>query len=111
LGTRSAIEWINCRQTGKWEIIKDRGAEDISLPPSIPSSSNARSRGEGPLEGWEEGSEVAMAIGLVTEMSHHFPHSPMDMSSMTVQACSTAEISKKGDAVKEGYHRHHQEVP
>jgi len=52
-----------------------------------------------PLTDGEEGAEVAMTNGLVTEISHHFPHSPMEMSFMTVEAHSIAAITKETDAV------------
>jgi len=47
MGTTSGIEWIYSQRTGKWEIIKNKSAEDVSLPPSTPLSSQARSGGGG----------------------------------------------------------------
>jgi len=49
--TTSGIEWIYCRKTGKWDIIKDRNVEDISLPPSTPPSREDGSGGVGPSGG------------------------------------------------------------
>jgi len=46
--TPSGIKWIYSRKNGKWEIIQDRNADDVSLPPSTPPSSRAGSGGEGP---------------------------------------------------------------
>jgi len=45
--TPSGIKWIYSRKNGKWEIIKDKNAEVVSLAPSSPPSSKAGSGGEG----------------------------------------------------------------
>jgi len=45
--TSSGIRWVYSGRSGKWEIIKDRNADDVSLPPSTPQSSKAGSGGEG----------------------------------------------------------------
>jgi hypothetical protein len=51
LETTSGIKWIYSQKTGAWEIVKDKGIEDISLTPSTPPSSKAGSGGEGPSGG------------------------------------------------------------
>jgi hypothetical protein len=40
----------------------------------------------------EEGAEEAMIIGLVTQMSHRFPHSPLATTHMIAQVHQTAAI-------------------
>jgi len=47
------------------------------------------------LEKELEGVEAAMVIGLVTQMSHRFPHSTMDMTCITVQAYHVAAITSE----------------
>ena len=37
------------------------------------------------VEEEEEGAEEVIIIGLVIQISHHFPHSPLAMTHMTVQ--------------------------
>jgi len=49
--TSSGIKWVYSQKSGKWEIVKGRNADDVSLPPSTPPSSKAGSGGEGPSEG------------------------------------------------------------
>jgi len=46
--TSSDIKWVYSRKSGKWEIVKDRNADNVSLPPSTPPSSKAGCGGEGP---------------------------------------------------------------
>jgi len=45
--TSSGIKWVYSRKDGKWEIVKDRPADNVSLPPSTPPSCKAESGGEG----------------------------------------------------------------
>jgi hypothetical protein len=53
-----------------------------------------------PSEVEEEEEEVraedAVIIGLVTQMSHHIPHSPQAMTHMTVQVCQIAVTTPQG---------------
>jgi len=49
--TTSGIKWIYSQKTGAWEIVKDKGIEDISLTLSTPPSSKAGSGVEGPSGG------------------------------------------------------------
>lgn len=37
---------LTVEKNGKWEIVKDRNADNVSLPPSTPPSSTAGSEGE-----------------------------------------------------------------
>ena len=46
--TPSGIKWIYSEESGRWEIVKDRNADDVFLPPSTSPSSKAESGGEGP---------------------------------------------------------------
>jgi len=46
--TPSGIKWIYSGESGRWEIVKDRNADDVSLPPSTSPSSKAGSGGDGP---------------------------------------------------------------
>jgi hypothetical protein len=67
---------------------------------------------EAPLEVEEEGegAEEAIIIGLVTQMSHRFPHFPLAMTHMIVQVHQTLAITPEGVAY-EVYDRYHPEVP
>jgi hypothetical protein len=49
--TSSGIKWVYSRKSRKWEIVKDRNVDNVSLPPSTPPSSKAGSGGEGPSGG------------------------------------------------------------
>jgi hypothetical protein len=49
--TSSGIKWVYSRRSGKWEIVKDRNTDDVSLPPSTLPPSKAGSGGEGPSGG------------------------------------------------------------
>jgi hypothetical protein len=98
--TWSGIRWVYRRKNGKWEIVKDRNVDNVSLPPSTPPSSNAGCGGEGPSGGGGGGGgvEEAIIIGLVTQMSHRFPHSPLATTHMIVQVHQTAETNPEGVA-------------
>ena len=55
--------------------------------------------GKVPLEENEvEGAEEEILIGLVTQMSHHFPHSPLAMTHIMVQVHQTAATTPEGVA-------------
>jgi hypothetical protein len=56
-----------------------------------------------PLEEEKEGAEEAIIIGLATQMSHHFPPSPIEITCMTVQACLIAETTTEEGVVSEIY--------
>ena len=58
----------------------------------------------------EEGTDQAMATWLVNQMSHCFPHSPMEMTHMPVQAHQIAATTPEEGGVWEDYHRYHREV-
>jgi hypothetical protein len=51
----SGFKWVSSRKSGKWEIVKERNTEDVSLLPSTPPSSEAGSVREGPSRGAEGG--------------------------------------------------------
>jgi len=53
--TPSGIKWTYSRKNEKWEIVKNRNADVVSLPPSTPPSSKAGSGGEGPSGGGRGG--------------------------------------------------------
>jgi hypothetical protein len=50
------------------------------------------------VEKEEERAEEAIIIGLVTQMSHRFPHSLLPMTHMIVQVHQTAETNPEGVA-------------
>jgi hypothetical protein len=58
----------------------------------------------------EEGAEEEIIIGLVTQMSHHFPHSPLAITHMTVQVHHTAVTTPECVALEDS-HCCHKEVP
>jgi len=61
------------------------------------------------VEEEEEGVEEAIITGLITQMSHHFPHSPLATTHILVHAHQTAATLPEGVAQGD-YHRYHQEV-
>jgi hypothetical protein len=48
-------------------------------------------------------------VGLVTKMSHRFPHSPLAITHMIVQVHQTAATTTEGMAEEDYHHYHHQE--
>jgi len=48
------------------------------------------------VEEEEDGAEEAIIIGLVTQISHRFPHSPQAMTYVTVQICQIAVTTPEG---------------
>jgi hypothetical protein len=53
--TSSGTKWVYSRRSGKWKLVKDRNADDVSWLPSTPPSSKAGSGGAGPSGGREGG--------------------------------------------------------
>ena len=84
--TPGSIKWGYSRKSGKWEIVKSRNADDVSIPPSTPPSSTAGSGGEstsgGGRGGGRRGNDIW--VGTPDETLHPpFPtgNDPHDSSS------------------------------